>query len=73
MSSDFMDKIKKLPLDKQREMEDFLDYLITKYTRKSEGPVYVASNRKENLGWASGKVWISADFDKTPEDFKDYM
>lgn len=24
-------------------------------------------------GSAKGKVWISEDFDKTPEDFKDYI
>jgi Protein of unknown function (DUF2281) len=72
MGTDTMEKIKKLPLDKQQEVDDFIDFLIKKYQfNTDEGSV--GEKRRKNAGWARGQIWMADDFNETPEDFKDYM
>lgn len=71
MSTNVLEKVKQLPADKQKEVEDFIDYLLYKY---GEDEIEnVAEKRKKNLGWAKGKIWMAEDFNDTPEDFKDYL
>ncbi len=72
MGTDTIEKIKILPLDKQQEVDDFVDFLINKYQFKSEEES-VGEQRRKNGGWAKGKIWMADDFNKTPEDFKDYI
>ena len=73
MSNDTIDKLEKLPPDKQKEVEDFLDYLLEKYVFKNKNGFSLAEQRRKNAGWAKGKVWMAEDFNETPEDFKDYL
>ena len=72
MGIDTIEKIKALPLDKQQEVDDFVDFLIHKY-QLNNIEESVAERRRKNLGWAKGKIWMADDFNETPEDFKDYM
>ena len=72
MGIDTIEKIKALPLDKQQEVDDFVDFLINKY-QLNNIEESVAEHRRKNLGWAKGKIWMADDFNETPEDFKDYM
>lgn len=71
MSNNVLEKVKQLPADKQKEVEDFIDYLLYKYAE--DGMENIAEKRRKNLGWAKGKIWIAEDFNDTPEDFKDYL
>ncbi len=78
MSEDVLEKVKKLPLEKQQEVEDFVDYLLNKYGgEEADGngkqEEDIAEKRKRNMGWAKGKIWMADDFSDTPEDFKDYV
>jgi hypothetical protein len=67
-----LEKVKILPLEKQQEVEDFVEYLLSKYGNKS-AEESIAETRTKNLGWAKGTIWVAPDFDDTPEDFKDYL
>lgn len=69
MSIDVLEKVKQLPFDKQKEVEDFVDYLLYKYVLDNNEES-IAENRKKNFGWAKGKIWMADDFNETPEDFK---
>ena len=68
-----LEKVKILPPDKQQEVEDFIDYLISKYKVNEPVNTTVSDRRKNNMGWAKGKIWIASDFNQTPQDFKDYL
>jgi len=73
MSIDVLEKVKQLPPDKQKEVEDFINYLLDKYTSVTARQESIADKRRRNMGWAKGKIWIADDFNDTPEDFKDYL
>jgi len=60
-------KIKSIPDKYVNEISDFLDFLQFKAS-SSESKL-----KKRNPGIAKGKLWMSKDFDDTPEDFKEYM
>jgi mRNA-degrading endonuclease RelE of RelBE toxin-antitoxin system len=63
-------KIKKLPPDKQQQVEDFVNFLGSQYGSEERG---LADRRKANRGMAKGVLTISDDFDEPLEDFDDYM
>jgi len=68
MNTDLLEKISQLPLDKQREVEDFIEYLISKYKIEVRTPEQSISEfRKKNL--AKLQTWIDDDFNETPGDF----
>jgi hypothetical protein len=72
MGEQLLQEIQKLPFEQQKEVEDFVGYLASKYigaTPKED----IAEMRRKNLGWARGQIWMADDFNETPEDFKDYM
>ncbi len=71
MSTDVLEKVKQLPADKQKEVEDFIDYLLYKY--RGDGMENIVEKRRRNLGRLKGEIWMAEDFNDTPEDFKDYM
>ncbi len=71
MSTDVLEKVKQLPADKQKEVEDFIDYLLYKYA--GDGMENIAEKRRRNLGRLKGEIWMAKDFNDTPEDFKDYL
>jgi hypothetical protein len=72
MGEQLLEEIKKLPFEQQKEVEDFVGYLAAKYiaSKPKEG---IGEQRRKNLGWARGQIWMADDFNETPEDFKDYM
>ncbi len=70
MSTNLLDKLKQLPADKQKEVEDFIDYLLYKYW--GDEMENIAEKRKRNLGRLKGEIWRAENFNDTPEDFKDY-
>lgn len=73
MNADVIEKVKQLPPEKQKEVEDFIDYLISKYKAGAEVNESLAEKRRKNMGWAKGQIWMADDFNETPEDFKDYL
>ncbi len=54
------EKIKTLPLNKQQEVLDFVDFLIERLQKKSQ------LKRTPNL--AQGKIWMSDDFNEPLSD-----
>jgi len=73
MSNEVFEKVKRLPADKQQEVEDFINFLATKYLPESANVKTLADKRRLNFGRLNGKIYISDDFNTTPEDFKDYL
>lgn len=73
MSNEVFDKVKRLPADKQQEVEDFINFLAGKYLAQSDNMEAVANKRRLNMGRLHGQIHISDDFNKTPEDFKNYL
>jgi hypothetical protein len=59
-------KISSLPNDIKSEVNDFIDFLMTK--RKKE-----FKKKKPIFGCAKGQIYISPDFDEPLDDFKEYM
>jgi hypothetical protein len=69
-----IEKVKKLPPEKQQEVEDFIDYLLNKYeVRDQKEMELIAEQRRKNAGRFKGQIWMADDFNETPDDFKDYM
>jgi len=73
MSNEVFENVKRLPADKQQEVEDFINFLATKYHTESANAKTLADKRRLNFGRLNGKTYISDDFNTTPEDFKDYL
>lgn len=59
-------KITSLPDDIKSEVNDFIDFLMTKKKKESK-------KKKPNFGCAKGQIYISPDFDEPLDDFKEYM
>jgi len=59
-------KIGYLPDELKSEVNDFVDFLLSKKKNeiRKKQPIY---------GCAKGQIFISADFDEPLEDFKEYM
>ncbi|MBU1718204.1 MAG: DUF2281 domain-containing protein [Bacteroidetes bacterium] len=59
-------KISYLPVDLKSEVNDFVDFLLSKKknNRKKKQPKF---------GCAKGQIILSADFDEPLDDFKEYM
>lgn len=57
-------KINSLPNDIKSEVNDFIDFLMTKKEIKKKKPKF---------GCAKGQIYISPDFDEPPDDFNEYM
>ena len=64
---DLITKIEKLPLEKQTEVADFVDFLASK------NPLNNVTSKKRQFGAFEGKITMSDDFDEPLEDFKEYM
>lgn len=58
-------KLNYLPADLKSEVNDFIDFLLSKRKKIRE--------RKPKFGSANGQIYMSPDFDEPLEDFKDYM
>ncbi len=66
-------KIDKMPVFLQKEVDDFIDFLIAKHLKKANAtPETVETLRP--IGTLKGLiVQMADDFDAPMEDFKDYM
>jgi len=74
MSTDVIEKIKLLPPDKQKEVENFINDLFSKYKSELQNKDNSAAEvRRTSMGWAKGQIWMADDFNETPEDFKEYL
>ena len=72
MGIDTIEKIKQLPLDKQKEVDDFVDFLITKYRFDKSEVETIGEKRASLFGRYSNEITMADDFNETPEDFKEY-
>jgi hypothetical protein len=62
-------EIEKLPSNLQKEVEDFIEFLLEKEKKKQD-----SSQKKERLaGTMKGLIIMSDDFDEPLDDFKEYM
>ena len=59
-------KLNYLPSDLKSEVNDFIDYLLSK--RKKE-----MKKKTPKFGCAEGLIYTSPDFDDELDDFKEYM
>lgn len=68
-TAQLLSKIHSLPPEKQKEVENFVDFLGGKWKKEiEEQPL-----KKRQFGYAKGFFKMSDDFDEPLEDFKDYM
>ncbi|MCC7520473.1 MAG: DUF2281 domain-containing protein [Flavobacteriaceae bacterium] len=58
-------KINELPKDLKSEVNDFIDFLLSKKRIKK--------NMKPKFGMLKGQIKMSDDFNQPIDDFKDYM
>jgi hypothetical protein len=58
-------KINFLSKDLKSEVNDFVDFLLSKNKKEKK-------NKQPKFGCAKGEIYISPDFDEPLEDFKDY-
>ena len=59
-------KINFLSKDLKSEVNDFVDFLLSK--RQNE-----KKSKQPKFGCAKGEIYISSDFDEPLEDFNEYM
>ena len=73
------DKYACLPQNLQREVLDFIDFLVNKYQKtkpslkKEKRTISPLKKRKSNFGSAKGLIIMGDDFDQPLDDFKEYM
>jgi uncharacterized protein YoaH (UPF0181 family) len=68
-----LDIVKQLPISKQQEVEDFINFLASKYLSSGENIDSLAESRRKNLGRYKGQIYMSDDFNLTPSDFDEYL
>lgn len=61
---DIYKKIIALPSELKKEVDDFVDFLLTKKSKKAE---------KREAGLAKGLIKMKEGFDEPLRDFNDYM
>lgn len=59
-------KISLLPEEIKSEVNDFIDFLLTKNKKK-------VKKKQAKFGCAKGEIIMSPDFDEPLDDFKEYM
>ncbi len=69
---DILEKIKLLPQDKQKKVEDFVNTLFSEDVSDLE-KIELAEKRRKNLGRLEGKIWMADDFNQTPTEFNEYL
>ena len=70
---DILEKIKSLPLDKQKEVEEIVDSLLLKQQSEPIDMAAIIEQRRKSVGRLEGKIWMADDFNETPEEFKNYL
>jgi hypothetical protein len=59
-------KISYLPTNLKSEVNDFVDFLLSKRGKEIK-------EKRPKYGCAKGQIYMSPDFDEPLDDFKDYM
>ncbi|WP_442795865.1 DUF2281 domain-containing protein [Pelobium manganitolerans] len=72
MTTTMLNKIKLLPATKQKEIEDFVEFLASKYLSVEEESS-LQNRRMQIMGRYKGKIKMSNGFNQTPDDFQDYI
>jgi len=71
-TKELVDLIVKLPADKQKEVEDFVDFLVAKNNIEQQKNLY--PHIKRGLGGGKGIFGeIGDDFDEPLDEMKEYM
>ena len=70
---DILEKIKRLPLDKQKEVEAMVDSLLLEHESETLDMAAIIEQRRKNVGRLEGQIWMADDFNETPEEFKEYL
>jgi len=65
-----LEKVKKIPPAYQQEVEDFIDFILSKKRKSLTSAVHTPQRK---IGLLKGKLQMSDDFDEPLDDFKDYM
>ncbi len=61
-------KIRELPVDMKKEVNDFVDFLLAKRRNNNS-----QAKKQRIFGYAKGSIVIKSNFDEPLEDFKEYM
>ena len=70
---DLVAKIEKLSPEKQVEVEDFIDFLVSKRSSTSDQENAPHGEKNPLFGSSPGMFVMHDDFDAPLDDFKDYM
>ena len=70
MDSLLMAKIESLPIDKQKEVETFVQYLVDRYAIAKPVETAVIDKRRKGFESLNKSLFSSTDFDEQPADVK---
>jgi len=70
---DLVAKLEKLSPEKQVEVENFIDFLVSKLSCQLDKKSAPGKEKKPLFGSSSGMFVMHDDFDAPLDDFKDYM
>ncbi|MDX2247091.1 MAG: DUF2281 domain-containing protein [Bacteroidia bacterium] len=66
-------QITNLPTEIRQQVEDYIEFLLSKYPKKGVDQKKIENPRLHAYGLYKGRIRISSDFDAPLDDFKDYM
>ena len=66
-----LSKLARLPEEKQKEVSDFVDFLLAQTAAKQAGEK--VEFKKSGFGELKGTIVMADDFDEPLDDFKEYM
>ncbi len=67
-----LQKLKGLPEEYSRMVEEYLDFLTSKLTKKKVSGKPDKTKKAGIPGLAKGKLWIAPDFDDPLDEMKEY-
>jgi uncharacterized protein with von Willebrand factor type A (vWA) domain len=70
MNSVLMAKIESLPIDKQKEVETFVQFLVERYAPAKPIESSIMDKRRKGFESLSANVFSSTDFDEKPDEIK---
>jgi hypothetical protein len=76
-TTELIELIEKLPVDKQKEVEAFVLSINSNYaeTAENNNSLFAEPQGGNGRGYGSlkGQIWMSDDFNEPLDDFKEYM
>jgi hypothetical protein len=72
MDTLILEKYQALPIDLQKEVLDFIEFLENKYQKQPEEQLSLAQKRASLFGNAKGMVTIMPGFENLPDGFDEY-